>query len=83
MSDFTYSLFHKTLPRSSLQMFSISVSFYEMGDSCVKYVQKKLFLITHKQPNFLFLYLFLFFCKSYRPNYAYIFNQEKRITFCF
>ena len=29
---FTYSPFHKTLPRSSLQMHLISVRFYEMGD---------------------------------------------------
>ena len=30
---FYYSQFHKTLPRSSLQMHWISVRFYEMGDS--------------------------------------------------
>ena len=30
---FIYSPFHKTLPRSSLQMHLISVRFYEMGDS--------------------------------------------------
>ena len=27
-----YSQFHKTLPKSSLQMHRISVRFYEMGD---------------------------------------------------
>ena len=30
--SFTYSQFHKTLPRSSLQMHWISERFYEMGD---------------------------------------------------
>ena len=30
---FRYSRFHKTLPRSSLQIHWISVRFYEMGDS--------------------------------------------------
>ena len=30
---FFYSQFHKTLPKSSLQMHWISVRFYEMGDS--------------------------------------------------
>ena len=29
-----YRQFHKTLPRSSLQMHLISVRFYEMGDTC-------------------------------------------------
>ena len=29
----SYSPFHKTLSRSSLQMHLISVSFYEMGDT--------------------------------------------------
>ena len=30
-----YNQFHKTLPKSSLQMHWISVKFYEMGDSCI------------------------------------------------
>ena len=30
---FMYNLFHKTLPKSSLEMLWISVRFYEMGDS--------------------------------------------------
>ena len=31
-----YSLFHKTLPRSSIKMRWISVRFYEMGDTKIK-----------------------------------------------
>ena len=31
--ELKYSLFHKTLPRSCLQMHLISVRFYEMGDT--------------------------------------------------
>ena len=31
-SKIPLSIFHKTLPRSSLQIHSISVRFYEMGD---------------------------------------------------
>ena len=31
-SKYTYSPFHKTLPRSSYKMHLISVRFYEMGD---------------------------------------------------
>ena len=32
-----YSPFHKTLPKSSLQMHWISVRFYEMRDILIKY----------------------------------------------
>ena len=32
VNDVDYSQFHKTLPKSSLQMHWISVRFYEMGD---------------------------------------------------
>ena len=31
LESFKYSLFHKTLPKSSLKMHWISVRFYEMG----------------------------------------------------
>ena len=33
LSGHTYSQFHKTLPKSSYQMYWISVRFYDMGDS--------------------------------------------------
>ena len=32
--NLTYSLFHKTLPRSSIKVYWISVRFYEMGVIC-------------------------------------------------
>ena len=35
LSELIYSTFHKTLPRSSLQMQWISVRFYEMGDTII------------------------------------------------
>ena len=43
-----YSLFHKTIPRSSLQMHWISVRFYEICDT--KLLQKRyknLLKVTH------------------------------------
>ena len=36
-STIFYSPFHKTLPKSSLQIHWISVRFYEMGDTILKY----------------------------------------------
>ena len=38
---YLYSLFHKPLPKSSLQIHWISVRFYEMGDILVREAEKK------------------------------------------
>ena len=65
-----YSLFHKTLPKSSLLMHWFSVRFYDMGDwSNMKklvWYQKDSF-ITHNRKVFFYLYEVFFLLPSNPP----------------
>ena len=52
---FIYSQFHKTLPKSILQMQWISVRFYEMGDMLNNILGKCLYVIQYNKKEDFFV----------------------------
>ena len=69
LTPFLYSPFHRTLPKSSLQIHWISARFYEMVDLQKKCKYKEITLLNDSSYNDMSCYFFMFAHKQLRAGF--------------